>query len=357
MHPKTLHLHSSGRQVRALQLLLRKYEPQLAVDGKFGPRTERAVRAAQRKLGLFPADGLAGPHTLAALAKAAKPSGAPSRPTPPATPGWGASLGAMAGKAGSAVATAGHDALNTVEEAVKAVERWIAGLTSHATPVLPVLHHLVPPAKAKAQQTPMPPGVVADPKNMFLSEPGRQFIFRHEAGNGHATAHLHHPGGHSGVTIGPGYDMRKRTPDEVTAALVKIGVDPTTAAAAAKGAGKHDKEADDFVHNNKSLLDLSIGQQIALQNHYKAHYEQMVRDAVRVPLYKYEFDALVSFAGNPGTSLYWQTAARLVNEHKRPAAAAEFFKAIHTRNPKLVQGLINRRTAESKLFLYGDYAA
>ena len=53
-----LYLHSHGQPVRALQMLLRRFEPALTVDGRFGPKTERAVRLAQRRLGLFPADGM-----------------------------------------------------------------------------------------------------------------------------------------------------------------------------------------------------------------------------------------------------------------------------------------------------------
>ena len=61
---------------------------------------------------------------------------------------------------------------------------------------------------------------------MSLSESGRQFVFRHEAGNGRVTAHLHHPPGDSGVTIGPGYDMKERTPEAIAADLRRINVDP-----------------------------------------------------------------------------------------------------------------------------------
>ena len=190
-----------------------------------------------------------------------------------------------------------------------------------------------------------------------MSELGRQFVFRHEAGNGHATAHLHHPAGHSGVTIGPGYDMRERSAAEIADALKRIDVDAASAEAAARGAGLHDAAADAFVRDNKQLLHLTVGQQVLLQNYYKGHYEQMVRNAVRIPLHQYEFDALVSFAGNPGTRNIWYMTTHLVNQHKPHDAAAEFFKAVHTGDLRLTQGLINRRRAESKLFLYSDYAA
>ena len=99
---------------------------------------------------------------------------------------------------------------------------------------------------------------------MSLSEAGRQFVFRHEAGNGKVTAHLHHPPGDSGVTIGPGYDMKERTAEQVAADLRRINVDPAAAAAAAKGATLKGEPADRFVAENKSVLNLSLEQQILL---------------------------------------------------------------------------------------------
>ena len=356
LHPKTLHLHSSGPQVRALQLLLRTYEPWLAVDGRFGPKTEHAVRTAQRRLDIFPADGLAGTHTMAALAHASAAT-QHRQLLQHSMSGMGDRVGGWTSRAGAMVATAGHEALETVEQAVSAIEAWIAGLHPQPAKIPPVLHPVVPPAREKARREAAPQGDVADPKNMLMSEPGRRFVFRHEAGNGHATAHLHHPPGHSGVTIGPGYDMKERSAAEVADALRKVGVDAASADTASRGAGLHDAAAGVFAHDNKQLLNLTLGQQIALQNYYKGHYEQMVRYAVRIPLHQYEFDALVSFAGNPGTRTIWHTTTRLVNEHRPHDAAAEFFKAVHTGDPRLTQGLVNRRAAESKLFLYGNYAA
>lgn len=151
--------------------------------------------------------------------------------------------------------------------------------------------------------------------------------------------------------------MKERSVAEVTEALTNINVDPATAAAAAQGAGLHDAAAGEFARANKSLLSLTIAQQIQLQRGYKRHYEQMVRNAIKIPLTQYEFDALVSFAGNPGTKVIWHTTTRLVNERKQQDAMATIFQATHTGDPRLHQGLVNRRTAESKLFLAGDYAA
>ncbi len=359
MQPHTLYLHSHGQPVRALQMLLRRFEPALTVDGRFGPKTERAVRLAQRRLGLFPADGMAGPQTLDALAKTSKAPKAPTalpQPAPPAQ-SFGAQLGAMAHQAGANVVTAEREAVDTVEKAVKVVESWIAGLGHAATPIPPALQHAVQPAKAKAQREPMPPGDVADPKSMSLSEAGRKFVFRHEAGDGKVTAHLHHPSADSGVTIGPGYDMRDRKPDDIAQDLQAANVAPDAAASASKGAGLRGPAADKFAADNKSLLNLGVEQQVLLQRRYKGRYENMVRHGVTIPLHQYEFDALVSYAGNPGSRNGWHATINLVNQHRFADAMAEIAKYVYSGGHVRNHGLVNRRVAESKLFLYGDYAA
>jgi peptidoglycan hydrolase-like protein with peptidoglycan-binding domain len=57
----TVRKGSRGEHVETLQKLLG-----VAIDGKFGPKTEAAVKAAQRKAKLT-ADGIVGPYTWAAL--------------------------------------------------------------------------------------------------------------------------------------------------------------------------------------------------------------------------------------------------------------------------------------------------
>lgn len=58
---------SKNHHVRALQHALKKAGFDLFVDGDFGDKTEKAVMAYQRSVGLV-VDGIAGPKTLAALA-------------------------------------------------------------------------------------------------------------------------------------------------------------------------------------------------------------------------------------------------------------------------------------------------
>ena len=65
---------------------------------------------------------------------------------------------------------------------------------------------------------------------MRTTQAGRRFIFEIEVGPFKTkTAHLHWPGGASGVTLGPGYDMKGRKAAAVKADLIAIGVDAVTA--------------------------------------------------------------------------------------------------------------------------------
>ena len=246
-----LKLGNHGDLVKHVQQQLRHFEPALAIDGIFGRHTDRAVRIAQRRLGLYPPDGIVGPITASALTRSAAPAAAPTaRPSHPAPAATGS------GDPGP-------------------------------------LRHAVEPARRRARQTPMPPGMVSPVSAMTTSRFGRQFIVSHEA-QANVSNHLHHPSAGSGVTIGPGYDMKDRSKTAVAADLRAIGVAPADAAAAAEGAGKSGTAAGTFVRDNKTLLNLTREQERALLDHIIPHYEAMVKGKITVPLHQQEFDALQS---------------------------------------------------------------
>ena len=73
--PKLLRRGARGDEVMALQTALTARGYPLAADSIFGPATEAAVKAFQRRAGLA-VDGIAGPLTLAALGRGGTTAGA-----------------------------------------------------------------------------------------------------------------------------------------------------------------------------------------------------------------------------------------------------------------------------------------
>lgn len=71
---------------------------------------------------------------------------------------------------------------------------------------------------------------------MRTTPAGLRFIFEREVGPFRTTtARLHWPGGASGVTLGPGYDMKDRSAASVTVDLQAIGIDASAAEDASGG--------------------------------------------------------------------------------------------------------------------------
>lgn len=91
---------------------------------------------------------------------------------------------------------------------------------------------------------------------LTLSCSGLTFLFHREALKG-VSEHLHWPGGPSGVSIGPGYDMRDRREERIISDLTAIGIDPTVAQKAAGGHDMRNEVAGNFVRDNKKLITLT----------------------------------------------------------------------------------------------------
>lgn len=66
-----------------------------------------------------------------------------------------------------------------------------------------------------------------------------------------------------------------------------------------------------MVQDNRHLLNLADGRQAALLTHIVGHYEGMVRRAITIPLHQHEFDAMVTYAYNPGGG--WRKTTALVS--------------------------------------------
>lgn len=302
----TMQMGSRGDAVRALQRQLQSSDPALKTDGVFGPQTERAVRAFQRRVGLYPPDGIVGRHTAGALQRAATGGRAAS------LPGAQRQAGRNPGALGPAVAN----------------------------------------ARQRATTAPAPRGEASPVADMHMSLKGRNFIFDHEAQRKVSHA-LHHPTAASGVTIGAGYDMKERTAAAIERDLILAKVPAAAARIAAQGAGLSGARADAFVAEHKTLLNLSEGQQRDLIVHVIPHYEAIVKRRIRVALHQQEFDALVSYVYNPGKG--WPATARLVNAGQKHDAMLEIKRHVRSGN-RVVASLVRRREAETRMFLYGEYA-
>ena len=97
--------------------------------------------------------------------------------------------------------------------------------------------------------------------------PQGYFTFHAEGASSSATDKLHWPKGASGVTIGPGYDLKERTELAVYADMISVGISREDANIIKKGAGKKFHEAEMFVKNYKDKIKpINKAQKIALFN-------------------------------------------------------------------------------------------
>src|ERR1700746_2431451 len=183
------------------------------------------------------------------------------------------------------------------------------------------------------------------------SQAGLDFIFRHEAQAG-VSNHLHWPGGSSGVTLGPGYDMKERSKSEIVGHMIHIGFPKSTAEKIAGGSKLVGPAAEDFADDNEDLVSLSSAQETALLRVIVPHYEAIVRRNVHVHLKQHEFDALVSFVYNPGGSFL--PVSQAINA-ARVAEAMQIIKTRITTGRTKSTGLVHRRVDEVQLYLHGAY--
>ena len=198
-----------------------------------------------------------------------------------------------------------------------------------------------------------PPRIASMSLQMNTTTAGLRFIFEREVGPfRNITARLHWPGGASGVTLGPGYDMKERSTTSVSTDLQAIGIAQKLADDASQGAGLTDQSAKDFARDNAQLLTLTDEQQTALLRHIIGKYEAIVNRNVHIALSPYEFDALVSFVYNPGGSFL--PVAEMVNVDDMETAA-EIIRTRVTSKGKVMQGLVRRREHEIRLLLNGSY--
>lgn len=201
-----------------------------------------------------------------------------------------------------------------------------------------------------------------DPKLGSLSAMGWKFIYVHET-LPNVSNHLHWPRGASGITLGPGYDMKARSADQITADMKAIGLSDDQAKIVAQAAGMvvgqkingntlTSKDMNQFAHDHHKDVSLSDAQQMALLKRIGGHYQAMVHRSLKVPLAQHEFDALVSFAYNPGAQ--WLHVAHYIN-HGKVNDAMKAIRSANRSGGQVLPALTRRRSDEVTLFLQGKY--
>ena len=133
---------------------------------------------------------------------------------------------------------------------------------------------------------------------------------------------------------------------------METDVDPDVAARVAKASGLSGAAANRFKTDNRNLVSLIDSQQGALLVSTVGRYEEMVQRAVIRPLHDYEFDAMISFAYNPGEG--WRTVTHAINEGRYHDAMVGVSHQVHS-GSRIMAGLVKRREREINLFLYGKY--
>ncbi|MBI3561642.1 MAG: peptidoglycan-binding protein [Gammaproteobacteria bacterium] len=206
-------------------------------------------------------------------------------------------------------------------------------------------------AALAAKQDPPPAVPAMLPGTLRTSQRGLEFIYNHEAWAEHSNI-LHWPKGASGVTLGPGYDMKKRTSDEIKRDMLAIGLDSDTAQKIGQAAGLKGSKAEEFKDANKNLVKLTTEQEKQLLVLIVPAYEKIVQGAIVIPLTQNQFDALVCFAYNPGGE--FNIVARYIN-HDKTGDGMTVIKNAVLSDGKVMKGLVNRRNDEIRLYLYGKY--
>lgn len=191
------------------------------------------------------------------------------------------------------------------------------------------------------------------PINLRISDLGVRFIWKEEFVQG-ISERLHWPRGSSGVTLGAGYDMKERTKVEVAADLRTVGLRAEESEQAASGAGLIGQDANRFVKKNRETVVLNEAQALKLLRLILPGYEALVKRILTVPLLQHQYDALVSFAYNPGGRL--ARVIRNINSGNEKEAMWQI-AAANTSGGEILQGLTTRRKHEIDLYKFRRYEA
>ncbi|MPR36053.1 pesticin C-terminus-like muramidase [Salmonirosea aquatica] len=104
------------------------------------------------------------------------------------------------------------------------------------------------------------------------------FTYNQEIGHQGQSLVPHYPGGRSGVTIGPGYDLGHRSPQEIYNDLTAAGIDPETAYALIDAAHKTGPDAANWVAQRGGIIITEEQQQALFENVLVPEYEERAKD-------------------------------------------------------------------------------
>lgn len=189
------------------------------------------------------------------------------------------------------------------------------------------------------------------PSAIFVSQRGLDFIMKEEYVK-KVSNQLHWPGGTSGVTLGAGYDMKCRSKTTIIRDLTAIGLNYEVAEIAAHATGLSGEEAKKFVRKHSTLIRIDEAMATCLLRVIIRDYERIVKKHVKVPLQQHEYDALLSFAYNPGGRFV--AVAKLLNRGDVSGAMKEMCRA-NTSGGYVLEGLTRRRNHETALYMKGVY--
>lgn len=104
------------------------------------------------------------------------------------------------------------------------------------------------------------------------------FTYNQEIGHQGQSLVPHYPGGRSGVTIGPGYDMGHRSPQEIYFDLTNAGIDPEMAYALIEAAHKTGPDAANWVAHHGGIIITEEQQQALFEKVLVPEYEDRTKE-------------------------------------------------------------------------------
>ncbi|WP_141683137.1 glycoside hydrolase family protein [Gilliamella intestini] len=166
---------------------------------------------------------------------------------------------------------------------------------------------------------------------------------------------LHWPGKGSGITLGPGYDMKERSSENILNDLLDIGISSDIAQKVSNAVVKKEAEINSFMIENKDVISLTEEQEKLLLEKIIPDYENRVNKTIKINLNQHEYDALVSFVYNIGSIKSDSNLAKYINEGKKKEAM-DVLEQYNKSGDKVLDGLKKRREKEREIFEKGIYA-